>query len=825
MSASPRNEGGTQLLSVRVRKTIKSIKEIVGNHSDAEIYSALKEANMDPNETTQKLLNQDPFHEVKRKKDRKKENTGFKNIAEPKKQFDHAAPGAKVNKYPDRNNRRGGSNRDSSNLAVVNREFRVVRDNRANSIPNGEPTSLPPISTKEHVILPTSDKSSTGIFGNQKPSGVVPTVPIDGQPQGTTSTGTVGKELPKEKWVPVKANASHVQVEKLEDSKQRSAMQVPNQSVVGMYSSSSDPVHVPSPESRATSNVGAIKREVGVVGVRSLPLEKPAKTSSSQVVSISIPHARKDVKSSRESSKPVTAAPKIEPSNRASEAVAPVSSINKMVTNNQYNSRPPQQILGHQKASQTGKEWKPKSSMKLTTHGPGVIGTPTKAVPAATDNSKDAEKEDAEPSQDKDQPSRINENNVIIAKHIRVNESDRSQLIFGSFGKETDSSREFLSASHVGSEEKTIVDHSPRISSPPELPSSEESSVSNHVDLPHEPAKQSGPIPEQIAERKDTSSSQNLNNYADPRLYQDNNQSYAPLESQNQQYPSELSSFSAYDPQTGYDIPYFRPATDESVRGMGMSSSQEALVSHSVSPIPSTTLSMLQPPQMAQMYPQVHVSHFPNLMPYRQYLSPVYVPPMPMPAGYSTTPTFAHPTSGNSYMMMPGGNSHRLGMQQFKPVPSGSPTGFGNFTNPNGYAINPPTAVLDESSRMKYKDSNLYVPNQQGEASEIWIQNPRDHPGLQAASYYNMQGQPAAHGGYLSSHTGHGSFNPAGVTQSSHMQFPGLYHPAAPQQAGMANSHHLGANVVAGAAPPGAQVGSYQQQPQLGHHLNWPTNF
>jgi hypothetical protein len=52
-------EGGeTQILSARVRRTIQSIKEIVGNHSESDIYAALKETNMDPNETAQKLLNQ-----------------------------------------------------------------------------------------------------------------------------------------------------------------------------------------------------------------------------------------------------------------------------------------------------------------------------------------------------------------------------------------------------------------------------------------------------------------------------------------------------------------------------------------------------------------------------------------------------------------------------------------------------------------------------------------------------------------------------------------------------------------------------------------------
>lgn len=61
MVSGTRIEGGAQVLSAGVRITIQSIKEIVGNHSDADIYVVLKETNMDPNETTQKLLNQGPF--------------------------------------------------------------------------------------------------------------------------------------------------------------------------------------------------------------------------------------------------------------------------------------------------------------------------------------------------------------------------------------------------------------------------------------------------------------------------------------------------------------------------------------------------------------------------------------------------------------------------------------------------------------------------------------------------------------------------------------------------------------------------------------------
>ncbi|BBG99862.1 hypothetical protein with DUF2431 [Prunus dulcis] len=59
-------------ISNRVRKTIQDIKEITGNHSEEEIYEMLKRCYMDPNETAQKLLYQDPFHEVKGKRDKEK---------------------------------------------------------------------------------------------------------------------------------------------------------------------------------------------------------------------------------------------------------------------------------------------------------------------------------------------------------------------------------------------------------------------------------------------------------------------------------------------------------------------------------------------------------------------------------------------------------------------------------------------------------------------------------------------------------------------------------------------------------------------------------
>nr|GEX32440.1 kinase-related protein [Tanacetum cinerariifolium] len=65
--------GGVAGIPAGSRKVVDSLKEIVNGVSDVEIYAALKECNMDPNEAVNRLLSQDPFHEVKSKRDKKKE--------------------------------------------------------------------------------------------------------------------------------------------------------------------------------------------------------------------------------------------------------------------------------------------------------------------------------------------------------------------------------------------------------------------------------------------------------------------------------------------------------------------------------------------------------------------------------------------------------------------------------------------------------------------------------------------------------------------------------------------------------------------------------
>ncbi|KAI8529698.1 hypothetical protein RHMOL_Rhmol12G0245200 [Rhododendron molle] len=912
MVAGSRIDSGTQILSASVRKTIQSIKEIVGNHSDAEIYVTLKETNMDPNETTQKLLNQDCKLALLRVGIRVPvedfsvnvgQNTGYKGLAEARKYGEHEGQGIKsytpdrggqrggyngnvasgehegqgIKPYtPDRGGQRGGYNR---NVASGNaqshggsREFRIVKDNRVHHNVNREmkpPTAQCSTSASQQGSSHVSEKgyriniltrglvnSSLGTSNNQKSSGgrhssqasVLSAVSYP--KQSTNSSGIIGKEVREERRAAVPTTVSQVEASKPND------VLASNHSVVGV-SSSSDPVHVPSADSRSAATVGAIRRGFGAVGVRRQYTENSVKPSSAHSTSVSTAHLGKDGgTSSKDLSRPFTAISKSDHSNQTalSESVGP----GRTFSTNQYNSRPHQQIVAHQKAFQPNKEWKPKSSKTSSLNGPGVIGTPAKAKPVSStpDNSKGLEIEAAQVQEKLSQENSFENQNVIIAEHIRVTESDRYGLTFGSFGTNFDSFRNFVSESHaVGNAEYSSAEPSASLSTSAPESSSGETSASKHVDLPDDQVRNSdssspasGAVPEhQLLVNKESSSPQNLDSYAEIGLVRSDSPSYPPSESQQHIDTPELPNFSAYDAHTDYDIRYIRPTMDETIRGQGLPFPQEALSSYTANNMPSSTIAMVQQQQqqqqqqqlqqMAQLYPQVHLSHY--AMPYRQFLPPVYVPSMPMP-GYSSNPTYPHPSNGSSYLLMPGSSSHlaannlKYGIQQFKPVPAGSTTGFGNFASPTGYAINAAGVVgsaagLEDSSRLKYKDGNLYVPNPQAETSEIWIQNPRELPNLQSASYYNMPPQ-TPHSGYMPSHTGHASFNAAAAAaaQSSHMQFPGgLYHPP-PQPAAMANPHHhlgpaMGGNVGVAAAAPGAQVGAYQQ-PQLGH-LNWTTNF
>ncbi|ONK61269.1 uncharacterized protein A4U43_C08F27950 [Asparagus officinalis] len=590
--------GSNQVISVRVRKIIQSIKEIVGNHSDADIYAVLKESNMDPNETAQKLLNQDPFHEVRRKRDKKKELTGHRGLEDNRRHVDHnvqpgrhvehhvpperhvehhvppgrhvehhvqpwrhverhVQPGGQVEHHVqpgrqvehhlqrgrhmehhvvqpgrhvernappekshtgwDRNARRGGYIRNS--LPGIHREFRIVRDNRVkqNVSRDVKPESVQHLASGEgEVKIDTPEKRSEG---SRLP-------PRANRPRDSLSDGSGHKEdvvqggslrpPPVEKTLPA-ATVTNLQAREVRDNSKVHSTSTSSSSVIGVYSSSSDPVHVPSPASRSAGTVGAIRREVGVVGLRKQSSNHAANLAVSN--SFSVPLLAKDVSSLPESPRQSVVTSKSSQLNQAASDRAMPNPANRSPLGNQHSSKMHQQPTGHQKAMQSTMEWKPKSSQKAAIISTNTSGT-TSAPTLHTDNSSNSKPVDV----------------------ANFPESRSASVPVGSIGNAS------------GEDQVSDYQATSRSDSPASAAESEQAPPGNES-LDH----------------------QNIDNYADIGLVQGHSPSYTSSHSHHLQTSTSLPSFSEYDPQKSYDrLPFLRTVMEDHSDGQGIASSTEA---------------------------------------------------------------------------------------------------------------------------------------------------------------------------------------------------------------------------------------------------------
>ncbi|XP_078444316.1 dentin sialophosphoprotein, putative (DUF1296) isoform X2 [Wolffia australiana] len=627
-------------LSSKLQTTINSVREIVGAHSEAEILAVLRETNMDPNETVQRLLYQDPFHEVKRRRDKKKQNPSAKDPKQPQVLVDHSLPSARTYKPVNRSARVGRLWRNRSPGA--GREFRIVRDNRENQNVNtdhnpenphrsslGDDRSGPSFRIKSSSRDQDSTNYPPAKTENRSFSEEVNASLKDGDDVEVADAGSSQRQSTPEAGT--SSARSLPQGRKGVGSGLRSSSEIlaVTSSSSGVYASSSDPVHVPSPDSRSAGIVGAIRREVGVVGGRRHLSDRLVAHSFSLPSGDSVGHSTVGLPSQPPSS----------------ESVIPA---NKPFSSHQYHSK---------MHSQSNMEWRPKSSQK------SVNAVEQGSSTAADDSSH------VEAAAPPDAPSDVkisDSKHVIIPQHLRVPEADRVGLTFGSFGSTFDSVKPYT-APEVASPIE------PSASSPI---SGEDRSFVERADAMDGQCRTSQA---ESPEEAEASSPDDRVNYADIGLVQ----------TQTSSYPNPpLPSFSeAYDPQHSYDAHFFSSGLEDGIHGPRLSSPAEV--------VGSSGLAMMQ--QQAMLYPQMHLTHYPNFVPYRQILSPMYVPPMAMPS-YS---------SGSGYVLMPGA--------KYKPL----------YTS-------------DDVSRVKFKDGGPYMAAPQVEGPEIWVQPQREMPG-----FYNVPGQAA----------------------------------------------------------------------------------
>lgn len=196
--------------------------------------------------------------------------------------------------------------------------------------------------------------SSSAPSGNQSSSGARnPSQVLNGPPEshsrysGDSVPNAVDRKVTSEEKQGLTPIAP-VQLEPVQanDVHQNSATVASASSAVGVYSSSTDPVHVPSPDSRSSGAVGAIRREVGVVGVRRHSSDNSLKQSS--VPNSSILGKDGTSTNSFQSFNTISKNEQFSQTN-ATEPSFAVMPVSKPFLNNQYTSRQHQQLVGHQR--------------------------------------------------------------------------------------------------------------------------------------------------------------------------------------------------------------------------------------------------------------------------------------------------------------------------------------------------------------------------------------------------------------------------------------------------------------------------------------------
>ncbi|KAI4366204.1 hypothetical protein MLD38_022111 [Melastoma candidum] len=166
-----------------VRRTIQNIRETTGKqHSDEEVYTILEECSMDPNETAQKLLYLDTFHEVKSKRERRREISVRSPESGPGR-------GVKGNRHPRLNHVSSGGGK----IAVSQRE------KVGNSLEKGQlsATSFPQkgkATTPSHVPRATAPLQN-GLYGLSNGSSLQGSMPSSSSGAKVTSGTSAWKEV------------------------------------------------------------------------------------------------------------------------------------------------------------------------------------------------------------------------------------------------------------------------------------------------------------------------------------------------------------------------------------------------------------------------------------------------------------------------------------------------------------------------------------------------------------------------------------------------------------------------------------------------------
>ncbi|WOK92974.1 GBF-interacting protein 1-like isoform X5 [Canna indica] len=852
--------GGARVsIPASVRRTIQNIKEIAGHHSDEDVYAMLKECAMDPNETAQKLLLQDTFHEVKRKRDKRKENVR----ENPDLRWRQGAQG--------RGGRGGRVNYPLSHLSNGGVEGKKNLSRNENGVQQG-PDKVnkcsPAVATSIENKITTSISSKTDIPSSTQ--------------QSLSQTSVDGGKTSREE---VSIAETRIRAEAAEH------------------------VLVPSLDAHSPGDMGDTN---GTIQSQGTPVKVEANKSASPHISRSEFSSLSTEGSTEMSSSNVHGEIQVKPQGSEVNQLQSASQVPSLSSfgghtgsrpSSNYNDQP-QQLAGSQKAV-PNREWKLKSANANPVQASGstddsdgemLVGAVSLSLPSThsdlSETSSNLEKK-------LDELQLSVRQHVIIPNHLQVPDSERHGLSFGSFdasfnfkmgftnGHMSDTSATLSSGLSCDVEE--IVEQ-PTSSLDGAPSAAQETDFSEVPEQPKSPTQ----VPEIYSSREAATSglpSMKEHDLAkeepvvapeDPK-YQTNQP--LPVNStfgfSPQVFGSQFSPFGSSEPQAhntthvpnivvqqpfdmsaSYYTQLYRPTADAdghmspflapggSTKYNGnvavvptqtshgqQESGNSAVLSNSGSTQPATqavcsmqsSIAVSQQPVPVYRQPAaVHLSHYP--MPYSQYFPMFYVPPTLHPflssAGFPQQPPI-----GSMYPQ-PGAAAAAAATPVKFPVPQykqgtdignsaliGTAAGYGTYNSmPAGYTPNPHLSSgnstgSEDPSSAQFKENNFYSSEQQqSESSAVWIPaaaHGRDISSLQASSFYSIppQGQ-------------HMTFAP---TPTVHSAFNGIYHPTPAVAASAVHPLVQQSQSVAGAAEMTAPPAVYQQAQHA--QINWTNNY
>ncbi|XP_010252821.1 PREDICTED: GBF-interacting protein 1-like isoform X2 [Nelumbo nucifera] len=611
--------GGSRVsIPNNVRKTIQNIKEIAGNHSEEEVYAMLKECSMDPNETAQKLLFQDTFHEVRRKRDKRKENVNREPADSRWRPSMQGRGGRGVGRgnYSPRyisHDAGGGKSTITGKENGVNQGTERGLGVTSSSVPPSQETeskTVTPGSSSVNVMANGSADITVRDPSHGHASQLPPGSGINSPEESSVVDANKLVSAPPalhgdSKIIPV----SGIGVECVHPAPSPD-MSLASGSVV--YSSDSDPVLIPSFESRLPGAPGTVKCEVrSQCAVIEQSAKDPAESKSSasqdftnhllmnKLVSCEMtdPELSSSIDEKTTSignTIPVKISSKHQGAerNQLPESSEPSSSStyggsSASRPSSNYNNRP-QQLIGSQKVG-TNKEWKPKPINSAQSSG--AVGT--SEIQSITVEAVSCSLPAMCSFASEDQTSKLQQKigelhlsdsqHVIIPHHLQVPEDQRSGLSFGSFDAGFCLSTSYANGPESNKSSTPPSESSQGIEETVEEPSSSNQNASStvqqedYLDNPQSP----GHMPENLSSREAEVSSTAVTEYDQSKpetalpsggpqysvVHTAPTYSFGFMPSMlgNQLAPFESSESQVqqpFDPSTSYYTQFYRPGAD-----------------------------------------------------------------------------------------------------------------------------------------------------------------------------------------------------------------------------------------------------------------------